>query len=282
MPGPDSSSFDDGADRLGSGVQASWHDAPFTNPVRLDRVDSTHRYLRDAALEGAPEGLVVLAEEQLAGRGRRDRTWAAPHGSSLLCSMLFRPRFPPDAYHLLPSAVGLAALDALAEVAQVRAGLKWPNDVLAGDLKIAGILAEVVGTTPAPGGSRAPAVIVGLGMNVAWPAGWPPPGPAAESVRGATTVERVSPVPVDRERLGAALLAAVERRYARLERGPGRTATAREYSDRCVTVGRQVRVVLEASAVEGRATEVDAEGRLVVALAEGERRFAAGDVVHLR
>jgi BirA family biotin operon repressor/biotin-[acetyl-CoA-carboxylase] ligase len=247
----------------------------FTNPVRLDRIDSTNRYLRDLALEGAPEGVVVLAEEQLAGRGRRDRTWTAPHGSSLLCSVLFRPRFGLRELHLLPSIVGLAALDALDAVAGVAAALKWPNDVLVGDAKLAGILAEIVGAPPA--------VVVGIGMNVAWPPGWPPDGELAELLGRATTVERAAGHPIGREQLCGSLLDSVGHRYAALATTAGRARASAEYRSRCSTVGRSVRLVLDSATIEGHAVDIDADGRLVVELADGEQRsFDAGDVVHLR
>ncbi|MCU1493021.1 MAG: biotin/acetyl-CoA-carboxylase ligase [Acidimicrobiaceae bacterium] len=275
MRDPDPSSDGDRSDRLGSGVHASWHGARFTNPVRLDQVDSTNRYLRDAALQGAPEGLVVIAEEQLAGRGRRDRSWIAPRGSSLLCSILFRPAFAPADWHLLPSIVGIAAVDTLAVLAGVEASLKWPNDVLVGDAKLAGILAEIVGTPPA--------VVVGIGMNVAWPKGWPPPGPLAVVAERATTVERAASRAVDREEICAAFLGSIERRYAALATADGRARAAADYRSACVTIGRKVRVLLDSSTVEGRAVDVGDDGRLVLELVGGGRQsFDAGDVVHLR
>lgn len=276
MPELDSSSVEDAANRLGSGVQASWHDAGFTNPVRLDRVDSTNRFVRDAALLGAPEGLVVVAEEQFAGRGRRGRTWSAPPGSSIICSILFRPSLGHAELHLLPSLVGLAALDALRATVAVEASLKWPNDILVADAKLAGILSEIV---PAP----ELAVVVGIGMNVSWPEGWPPAGPLDELTRRATTVERAASGSVDREALCAAMLAAVESGYRGLATPAGRRELAVEYRAACATIGRDVRLELVDTTVEGRVVDVDDDGRLVLEIPGGERRrYDVGDIVHLR
>src|SRR5580698_1491786 len=108
---------------------------------RFEQVDSTNTYLRAEARLGAPEGVVAVADHQSAGRGRLDRRWEAPAGSSLLMSVLFRPEFDPAELHLCTAAVALAAVAACREVAGVEAVLKWPNDLLVGDLKLAGVLA---------------------------------------------------------------------------------------------------------------------------------------------
>jgi len=264
----------------GSGEHASGQRIRFANPRRLAQVDSTNRYLRDAALEGGPEGLVVVADEQVDGRGRRARSWVAPSGSALLCSILFRPRFPPDSVHLLPTIVGLAALDALGRLAGGDLGLKWPNDLVAGEEKLGGILGEIV----AGGGDAVgPAVVVGLGINLAWPPGWPPEGPVADALAQATTVERLTGVRVDRDELAAGLIAGVERRYPPLISARSRAAAIEEYRDRCTTISRTVRVELDGSTVEGVARDIAADGRLVVECADGSLpSFDAGDVVHLR
>ena len=259
----------------GPPAHASWPAGRFTNPVRLAVVDSTNRYLRDAAADGAPEGTVVIADEQLAGRGRRGRPWIAPAGSSLLCSVLFRPSGPPGRLHLVPTAVALGARDAALAVAGVEVDLKWPNDLLVGGAKLGGVLSEAVGEPPA--------VVVGIGMNLAWPAGWPPPGPLAEIVAGATTLERAAGRRVDRGELERVLLERLEQRYGVLETEEGRRRTMQEYRVACATIGRDVRVVLDRSACEGRAEAVADDGRLVDKLAGGERHlFDSADVVHLR
>ncbi|HET9691024.1 MAG TPA: biotin--[acetyl-CoA-carboxylase] ligase [Acidimicrobiales bacterium] len=222
----------------------------------FDSIDSTNRWLREEAAAGAPEGLVAVADHQSAGRGRLGRTWEAPAGSALLMSVLLRPaHLPPERLHLVTAAVALAAADACADLAGVAAELKWPNDLLVGDRKLAGVLAEAV----------AGAVVVGIGVNLS--AG--PPGAAHLGEGGAAA---------DRDALLSALLTGLERRLA-----AGWDAVATEHRARCGTVGRRVRVELADRTITGVARAVDPDGRLVVAADDGtEVAVTAGDVVHLR
>ena len=105
-------------------------------------LDSTNRQAADLARAGAPEGVVVVADHQTAGRGRLGRVWDAPPGSSLLMTVLLRPALDAARLHLVTMAVALAAADACAEVAGFVPELKWPNDLVVQDRKLAGILAE--------------------------------------------------------------------------------------------------------------------------------------------
>src|ERR1700733_5245320 len=129
----------------------------------FESLGSTNSYLLEQAADGAFEGLVAVADHQWAGRGRLDRRWESPPGSSLLTSILFRPTFDPSELHLCTAAVALAAAEACRRVAGVGAVIKWPNDLLVGDAKLAGVLAEVEFE------STSCAVVVGLGLNVDWP-----------------------------------------------------------------------------------------------------------------
>ena len=129
----------------------------------FESLDSTNSYLLEQAAEGAPEGMVAVADHQRAGRGRLDRRWESPPGSSLLTSILFRPTFDPAELHLCTAAVALAAAEACRRVAGVGPVIKWPNDLLVGEAKLAGVLAEADFT------GDACAVVVGIGINVAWP-----------------------------------------------------------------------------------------------------------------
>jgi BirA family transcriptional regulator, biotin operon repressor / biotin---[acetyl-CoA-carboxylase] ligase len=235
---------------------------------RFDEIDSTNAYLRGEARRGAREGVVAVADHQSAGRGRLDRRWEAPAGASLLASMLFRPEFDPAELHLLTAAVALAAAEACREVAGVGPVVKWPNDLLVGEAKLAGVLAEAEFVDPAAG-----AVVVGIGLNVDWP------GP--DGVEG-TCLRDLSGGPVDRAVLLDALLSALSTRRGMLDTAPGRREVAAELRERCATLGRRVRVELAAEAVVGVAVEVDDAGHLVVRTATGTRTVSAGDVVHLR
>jgi BirA family biotin operon repressor/biotin-[acetyl-CoA-carboxylase] ligase len=229
-------------------------------------IDSTNREAADLARAGAPEGVVVVAEHQTAGRGRLGRAWEAPPGSSLLVSVLLRPALDPARVHLASIAVALAAADACAEVAGVAPALKWPNDLMVDDRKLAGILAEVGFDRDAPAW-----VVVGIGVNVNWPAELPP-----ELADTATSANHVVGHEIDRERLFEVLLARLADRYAALD------SVAAEYRERCATIGRDVRVELPDGHLTGRAVDVDDDGHLVVDTCTGVRTVTAGDVVHVR
>jgi BirA family transcriptional regulator, biotin operon repressor / biotin---[acetyl-CoA-carboxylase] ligase len=293
------------ADGRASAEQAIAASAPFAEPERLGSVDSTNRYLLDAASAGRPEGAVVIADEQTAGRGRLGRRWVAPRGTSLLCSLLFRPRLPTDRLHLLTGLVALAACDACREVAGVEARLKWPNDVVVAGRKLAGILAESL-----PGGGAGEiAVVVGIGMNLNWPAGWSPreegdvrheeavrherdegdergegdePDELAALASTATALNRAAGSAVDAEAVLGVLLHHVRTRYASLSEETGWRRQMSEYRDRSSTIGSMVRVDLAGESFSGRATGVSDEGHLLVEVGTSVRAVSAGDVVHLR
>lgn len=210
-------------------------------------LDSTNRLAVDLARAGASDGVVVGADHQTAGRGRRGRTWESRPGASLLVSVVLRP-----APALVTLAAGVAAAEACAAVAGAAVELKWPNDLLLGGAKLGGILSELVGD----------AAVVGLGLNLAWaPAGAASLGPSGPLSGGPGQG-------VDRGRLLDAYLAGLDAPDDVLAR----------YRVRCATLGRRVRVELPGGSVEGVATDVDDAGRLLV---DG-RPIAAGDVVHLR
>jgi len=242
----------------------------------FERLDSTNRYLLDAARSGAPEGLVVVADHQTAGRGRLGRRWEAPPGRNLLVSVLLRPDLAAGSRHLASAVVALAAADAIEVQSGVVPTVKWPNDLLAGGGgKLAGVLAETDLSGPGP-----PPVVVGVGMNVGWPG---PDDELPDELAGvATSLARLSARVVDREALLDSLLAALEPRVSALAGPSGCDAVAGELRRRCSTVGRRVRVELADGSFEGTATDVTAEGHLVVDTGSGPRTVVAGDVVHLR
>jgi len=236
----------------------------------LDEVDSTNTFVRDQARQGAAEGLVVVADHQTAGRGRLDRKWESPPGANLLASILLRPECDAADVHLCTGAVALAAADACREVAGVEPVLKWPNDLLVGGRKLAGVLAEAEFS-----GATLVAVVVGIGINVAWPGPEEAGGTCLDDV-GATAQ------PLDRRVLLERLLGALTGRRALLDDASGRGALADEVRRRCATLGQAVRVLLPGEQLTGLAAAIDDEGRLVVETASGPRRVIAGDVVHLR
>jgi BirA family biotin operon repressor/biotin-[acetyl-CoA-carboxylase] ligase len=220
---------------------------------------STNDDLLAAAAAGAPDRSVLVADHQTAGRGRLDRRWDAPSGVNLLVSILFRT--VPTAASELTQRVALAAVDACRSAAGVEAQLKWPNDVLVGDRKLAGILAQ-----RAADGS----IVVGLGLNV----GWAPDGAAslrdAASSAGAQPAAGV-PTPL-------ALLAALLTAFDALPHDIGD-----RYRAALATLGRRVEVQVPGGRIDGRAVDIDHDGRLVVVDADGlTHRLDVGDVVHVR
>jgi BirA family biotin operon repressor/biotin-[acetyl-CoA-carboxylase] ligase len=237
---------------------------------RFAEIDSTNTYVLDQARQGAAEGLVAVAEHQSAGRGRLDRRWESPPGANLLASVLLRPDCTADDLHHCSGAVALAAADACAELAGVEPVLKWPNDLLVDGSKLAGVLAEADFE-----GTRVRGVVVGIGLNVAWP------GPAEA---GGTCLDDAGRTaqPVDKGVLLDLLLERLGRRRPFLDHEAGRQALLEELRHRCATLGQRVRVTLPNEELTGAASAIDDAGHLVVETRSGRRLVSAGDVVHLR
>jgi BirA family biotin operon repressor/biotin-[acetyl-CoA-carboxylase] ligase len=245
----------------------------------LASTGSTNADLLTRAVAGAPEGLVLVAEEQTAGRGRMGRSWVSPPRAALTFSLLVRPHaVAPARRGWLPLLAGVAVASAVHAVTGVQARLKWPNDVLAGPAKLGGILAEAAGH----------AVVIGIGLNVSTePGELPPPGPAPGGTLAATSLRALGAVGLDREPLLAAILAAFEHWYQAWRQAgghPDRCGLRAEYTRLCATIGREVRVERPAGQLlSGLAAGVDPDGRLLVRVSSGaEVPVAAGDVVHLR
>jgi BirA family biotin operon repressor/biotin-[acetyl-CoA-carboxylase] ligase len=256
----------------------------------LDEVGSTNAELVHRA-EADPDGWgdlsVLVAEHQTAGRGRLQRHWESPVGTSLAVSVVLRPRnrqgrpLPTQSYSWFSPLAALALREALAEAAGVEASVKWPNDVVVDGRKISGILAQL-----APGAHGGPpAVVLGTGVNVGQAEGELP-------VSTATSLFLATGRQHRREDILAAYLSAFARRYrqfcavdgdpdAPLAAGRGLWG---EVEDATITLGKLVRVELPGGQVlVGRATGLDAHGALRVVEEDGARHsVAAGDVVHLR
>jgi BirA family biotin operon repressor/biotin-[acetyl-CoA-carboxylase] ligase len=240
----------------------------------VEEIGSTNAALAAAAGDDAPEGAVLVAEHQAAGRGRLDRVWTSPPRAGLTLSFLLRPDVPAARRGWLPLLTGVALAEAVGEVTGVRTSLKWPNDLLAVDgLKLAGILAES-STSPA----LPAAVVVGVGLNVNTT--------AAELPDTGTSLSRILGTTVDRGPLLLAVLRSVERRYRRWTHAlgdPVSSGLAQDYLGWSSTVGSQVAVSLpDGTTLEGTAQAVDWDGRLVMATPAGTVELASGDVRHVR
>jgi BirA family transcriptional regulator, biotin operon repressor / biotin---[acetyl-CoA-carboxylase] ligase len=287
----------------------------------VDRTGSTNADLLARALGGAPEGVLLAAEEQSAGRGRMGRAWVSPPRAALTFSLLVRPAaVPPARRGWLPLLAGVAVATAVTAVTGVQTRLKWPNDVLTGPAKLAGILAEAIGD----------AVVVGVGLNVATePGELPPAGPGALSATSLRIAASAAPevtgsaapevtgsaapevtgsaapevtgsaapevtgsaapaiaVPA-REPLLIAILGGFERWYlawCRAGGDPDRCGLRAGYTELSGTIGRRVRAELPGGQMlSGLAVGVDPDGRLLVRVSSATvLPVAAGDVVHLR
>jgi BirA family transcriptional regulator, biotin operon repressor / biotin---[acetyl-CoA-carboxylase] ligase len=259
---------------------ASWSSAPELDARLVDtrfrdirffnRIDSTNRYLLALAMGGAgdppggiaTEGVVAVADEQTAGRGRHGRSWSATPGSALLVSVLLRPRVPAERLHLVTLAAAVAAAAAICTVAGFEVQIKWPNDLVVDDHKLAGILAEADG---------AGAVVLGIGINLRADS-FPPDLSATATACDLHTIR-----PVERTELLVAWLRALDRELDHLDDIVAAAAA------RSATLGRRVRVELALEQFGGVAIRLTAEGYLVIGADDGtERVVTAGDVVHLR
>jgi BirA family biotin operon repressor/biotin-[acetyl-CoA-carboxylase] ligase len=270
-------------------VLASGPGARFADVRWVADTGSTNADAMALAREGAPEGIVLVADHQTAGRGRAGRAWVAPAEASLLMSVLLRP--PADVMELSTMAVAVAAAEAVEAVAGFAPRLKWPNDLVwpgdgsAGDRKLAGILAEAdwpAGST-ADSGYRPPsahervAVVVGIGINVCWPDDRP-----ADLADLAVACNDITDRPVEREDLLVAVLERLASWYPRLA-ARDRDPLLAAWRARSATLGRRVRVDLGRDDLEGTAVDITPEGHLVIDTLDGDRRtLAVGDVVHLR
>ncbi len=225
-----------------------------------EKVESTNDLALAAAAAGEQEGLVVGAESQTAGRGRRGRRWQDVPGACLLFSVLLRP---PDGVRQL---VGLTAAVAVADAAAhfgARLGLRWPNDLWWRGRKVCGILAEVAGG----------AVVVGIGVNVT----------AAPQVEGGTvpgSLCQAAGQPIAREAMLARILEALAQRYEELKRRPRAVVEAARAIDELA--GKEVVVAVGRRQVVGTSKGIGDDGRLELEVGGKVVRVAAGEFVYVR
>jgi BirA family biotin operon repressor/biotin-[acetyl-CoA-carboxylase] ligase len=236
----------------------------------VDESPSTNAYVAERARAGEPAGLVVVAEHQSAGRGRLSRSWVTPPKTALTFSLLVAPdRVPVARWPWLPLLTGLAVVDAVRGTAGLPVTLKWPNDVLVADRKLAGILSERI---ERPGGAVA---VVGVGLNVSSTRDDLP-------VPTATSLALEGRPQADRGDLLVSLLESFTRWYDGWLAAEGR-GVREPYVAACSTVGRDVRVDLpDGHSVSGVAEGVDDAGRLLVGDGRRVHALGAGDVVHVR
>lgn len=243
---------------------SSWHTIE-----HHEEVESTNDIAHRRVGEGATPGLVVVADRQTAGRGRAGREWRDVSGRSLLTSYLLG--VPEDHATLIPLAAALAVDEALRRFA-VQPTLKWPNDVLLGERKVAGILAERYGATP----SGPAHIVLGIGVNVDWRG-----VERDETTSSWVSVAEEADADIDRFDLLAELLHPLDQWLRAVASSPQRVLGL--YRERCDTLGREVVVSTAGGEVTGRAVDLARSGALVIERPDGATAtITAGDVAHLR
>lgn len=244
--------------------QAGLRTDRFGRQVRyLWKVGSTQSVAEQCAVDGMPEGFMVVAEFQEAGRGRQSRSWQADPGTAVLCSTILRPSQPLGRLSGLSPAMALAVAQAVEAVCGVRCQVKWPNDVFLQGRKLAGVLLDMRVT-----GSHIEWGLLGLGINVNQPE--MPAELGAISLRQATGSE------VSRATLLAALCFSLERTYTELQQ-EGFAALRASYVSRLWRLDEQVRVHSN-SAISGRLVDVDAQGCLCLQTEDGARIVSTGEI----
>jgi BirA family biotin operon repressor/biotin-[acetyl-CoA-carboxylase] ligase len=234
---------------------------------RFASVASTMDVCREFAEQGAAEGLVIVADEQTAGRGRAGRAWFSPPGQSLYVSVLLRPHLPPRQTSWLTMIGALAAADSISQfsILNSQLSIKWFNDVLLNGKKIAGVLVETSLT-----GDHLDYAVLGIGLNVNTRF-----DDAPDEVKArATSLREVLGVELDREAMLDRLLVTFGARYSTLPKSP-----VAEYARHLDTLGKHVQMNVGADIVAGQAVRVEDDGALVVLTTAGERTISFGDVL---
>ena len=236
----------------------------------LDTIDSTNSYAKRIAMTGAPEGTVVIANDQTAGRGRMGRQFQSPRDKGIYLSVLLRPEMEPQRLMPVTAMAGVAVCDAVEKVCGVRPGLKWPNDPVIGNRKLCGILTEMSleGET-----GRVQYLVLGIGINVGQEAEDFSPDVAAI----ATSLSAYLGRPVSRPELAAALIHELEWLYETLKAGD-LSEYLEAYRRDCVNLGKTVQLLGEEREVV-TAVDIDGEVGLVVRTGDGaEKTVRSGEV----
>ncbi|MFP4481292.1 MAG: biotin--[acetyl-CoA-carboxylase] ligase [Thermovirgaceae bacterium] len=244
-----------------------------TNVFFWESLASTQEPAKELARQGAPEGLLVIAEEQTLGRGRLGRKWQSPRGGSICFSVIVRPNLLPGRIQLLSFAAAIAVHETLEKDFGISFELKWPNDILHQGAKVCGILTE---TASEPG--HVHYAVTGIGMNANVDS-----RTIATDVAGkSTSLLAILGRPVHRGEIIASIVRIMEREVRRLETAEGGRKCINDYKKRCSTLGQEVVVRHENETLQGTAVGISDFGEIILEISGKERTLAAGDITHLR
>jgi BirA family biotin operon repressor/biotin-[acetyl-CoA-carboxylase] ligase len=225
---------------------------------------STMDVLATFARDGAPEGTLVIADEQTSGRGRAGRGWQAAPGTSLLCSVLLRPPLPPRSLGALPLIAGLAVAEAIEALTPVRTTVKWPNDIYIGGGKVCGVLMQARSA-----GNRTEFVNLGIGLNIsAMRAALPP---------GATSLQIEAGLDIPVGEVERSVMDRLGHRYAAFLAASGEPSLD-EWLTRARFLGEQVEIEQNGIRLAGTFIGVTAQGALLLETADGVNEIVSGDL----
>ena len=238
----------------------------------LDNVGSTNTEAKNLIIQGETEGLIVIAKSQTTGRGRKDRPWLSPKGG-LYFSIILKPRLGAENAPLLGLLGACAVSRSLNELGIRRVGLKWPNDVLIGHSKIAGILSEAVYI----GGDLA-GIVIGIGVNQNCPVSDMPPGLQWPTTSVIDEIGEETSI----EALLCSIVNEIDSLLQVVERDSSFAAVLNEWREVSSTLGVRVRVHEDGKTTDGVAKDIGSNGSLIVETEDGLVNVLLGDVSHLR
>ena len=245
-----------------------------------DSIDSTNSRALELAAQGAPEGVLITARQQTAGRGRLGRTWFSPPETGIYLSLILKPSKSFNNISLMTLASGVAACQAAYEYLGVRLALKWVNDIVYEGKKVGGILAEMTGSAP-PNRlrenndlQRSRSLIVGIGLNTSLPL-----NDAPQSIRATVhSLDQIAGAPIDMNALISNIINHLEQIYFKLANGDEEYILT-EWKKWSITLGKEIQTNLGTKCIQGTATDITSQGALIVTTDSGEEVVLhAGDI----
>ncbi len=241
--------------------------------VYLDSVDSTNTYAKKAAEKAFSDGTVIIAEKQLAGRGRLGRDWVSPGGKGIWMTIMLKPDILPFDAPKLTIVAACAVVKGLWSCCGLEARIKWPNDIVAGGKKLCGILTEMSAEE-----DEVKYVIIGIGINANL--GVDDFGPGVSDVATSISIEKGDTV--SRKAVLASVLLEFEQLYRDFVRQGSISFFLEEYKDKSAVLGKEIRVISKKEELTGRAVDISEEGHLVVRLGDGTLREVMSGEVSIR